>query len=120
VAQELLVAPPIGGLSARPRSGGGGVKEVNNKNISSKPLRMYENGAKTAGAIFALKVAENAVSYLKVLNKIYSRDVCEEYINFKIFRNLRHCGIIPVQAFGSHICPKPPGLGLSYYASGRQ
>jgi hypothetical protein len=27
-------------------------------------------------AIFALKIAENAVFYFKVLNKIYSLDVC--------------------------------------------
>jgi hypothetical protein len=25
---------------------------------------------------------------------------------------LRHCGAIPVQSFGSHISPQPPGLGL--------
>ncbi len=37
----------------------------------------------------------------------------EEYINFKIFCYLWCCGVIPVQSFGSHICPKPPGLGLN-------
>jgi hypothetical protein len=36
----------------------------------------------------------------------------EEYINFKILRYLRRCGVIPVQSFGSHIRPQPPGLGL--------
>jgi hypothetical protein len=35
-----------------------------------------------------------------------------EYINFKIFLYLRRCGVIPVQSFGSHIRPKPSGLGL--------
>jgi hypothetical protein len=35
---------------------------------------MYKNGAKTAG-FPALKNVENAIFYLKVLNKIYSHDV---------------------------------------------
>jgi hypothetical protein len=26
---------------------------------------------------------------------------------------LRRCGVIPVQSFGSHICPLPPGLRLN-------
>jgi hypothetical protein len=26
---------------------------------------------------------------------------------------LRRCGVIPVQSFGSHICPQPPALGLN-------
>jgi hypothetical protein len=29
----------------------------------------------------------------------------EENSNFKIPCYLRHCGVIPVQIFGSHICP---------------
>jgi hypothetical protein len=64
-------------------------------------------------SLINLKIAKNAVFYLKVLSKIYSKDFFEEYINFKIFRNLRRCGVIPVQIFGSHICPQLPGLGLS-------
>jgi hypothetical protein len=39
----------------------------------------------------------------------------EEYINFKIVHNLSHCGVIPVQSFGSHICPQLHGLGLRYH-----
>jgi hypothetical protein len=38
--------------------------------------------------------------------------IFEEYINFKIFRNLKCCGVIPVQSFGSHIHPQLPRLGL--------
>ncbi len=38
----------------------------------------------------------------------------EEYINFKSCRYLKHCGVIPVQSFGSNICPQPPGLGFNY------
>jgi hypothetical protein len=28
------------------------------------------------------------------------------------FLGLRRCGVIPVQSFGSHICPQLPGLGF--------
>jgi hypothetical protein len=38
----------------------------------------------------------------------------EEYIHFKIVNYLSHCGVIPVQSFGSHIRPQPHGLGLKY------
>jgi hypothetical protein len=37
----------------------------------------------------------------------------EEYIGFRIFCYLRHCGVIPVQSFRSHIRPQPLGLGLN-------
>jgi hypothetical protein len=40
----------------------------------------------------------------------------EEYINFKNVCYLRHCGIIPVQSFRSHIRPQSPGLGLMFDA----
>jgi hypothetical protein len=59
-----------------------------------------------------LKIAKNAVLYLKLVNKIYSRDFFEEYMNFKIFCYLRLGGVIPVQSFGSNIRPQPPGLGF--------
>jgi hypothetical protein len=36
----------------------------------------------------------------------------EEYITFNIFCYLRHCGVTPVQSFGSYICSQLPGLGL--------
>ncbi len=39
----------------------------------------------------------------------------KENINFKNFRHLRWCGVIPVQSFGSHIRPQPTGLGLIMY-----
>jgi hypothetical protein len=44
----------------------------------------------------------------------------EEYINFKKFCYLRHCGVIPVQSFGSHIHPQSPGFGLRdlYFSGG--
>ncbi len=50
---------------------------------------------------------------LGLIRYIYSLDIFEESINFKIFRYLRCCGVIPVHSFGSHIRPQPSGLGLS-------
>jgi hypothetical protein len=35
----------------------------------------------------------------------------EEYTNFEA-HYLSHCRVIPLQSFGSHICPQPHGLGL--------
>jgi hypothetical protein len=51
---------------------------------------------------------------LKYLTRYTHERFFEEYINFKIFRNLSHCGVIPVRSFGSHIRPQPHGLGLIY------
>jgi hypothetical protein len=58
--------------------------------------------------LFGLQTAKNTVFRLKVLNKIY---VFKEYISFKIFCYFRHCGVIPVQSFGSHI--RPPATWIS-------
>ncbi len=73
-AQELLCALIVGG--------GGGCptrdwwwRESKKSNKPSKLPGMYENGAKMAGLIHDIKIAENAVFYLKVLKKAYSRDV---------------------------------------------
>jgi hypothetical protein len=52
-------------------------------------------------------MAKNAIFYLKVLKKYTPETFSEEYI--------RHCGVIPVQSFGSHIHPQLPGLGLRNY-----
>jgi hypothetical protein len=75
---------------------------------------MYKNSEKTGGFthFLAYKFAKNAVFHSNVLNKICSPDFFEEYINFLAFHYLRHCGVIPVQSFGSHISPQLPGLGL--------
>jgi hypothetical protein len=35
----------------------------------------------------------------------------EEYTNFQA-HYLSHCGVIPLQSFGSHLRPQPHGLGL--------
>jgi hypothetical protein len=59
------------------------------------------------------KNTKNAVFYLKVVNKIYSQDVFEEYINFQNKILLNRCGVIPSQSFGSHVRPQLPRLGLN-------
>jgi hypothetical protein len=61
--------------------------------------------------MFWLINRQNAVFCSKVLNKIYSRDFFEEYMNFET-HYLSHCRVIPLQNFGSHIRPQPHGLGL--------
>ncbi len=50
----------------------------------------------------------------KYLTRYIPETVSEEYINFKMFHDLSHCGVIPVQSLGSHICPRPPRLGLNW------
>jgi hypothetical protein len=50
---------------------------------------------------YCLKNTQNTIFYLKILNKIYSRDIFEEYINLNIFCYLRLCGVIREQSFGS-------------------
>ncbi len=58
-----------------------GVKRVK-KNKPPKPPIMYKNGAKLRlPPLIDLEIAKNAVFYLKVLNKIYSGDFFEEYMN---------------------------------------
>ncbi len=103
-APELLGAPTIGGGSARPWGGGGEV------------IYTFTAGEKTGG--FAHVLAYNSPKTpffaLKYLTRYTHKTYFEEYINFKSFRNLSHCGVvIPVRSFGSHIHPQPHGLGLN-------
>ncbi len=60
------------------------------------PAEIHENGTKNGQfpALIELKITENAIFCSKILYKIYSKDVFEEYINFKIFRYFRHCGVL--------------------------
>jgi hypothetical protein len=81
------------------------------------PSQLYEiakNGEKTGG--FAHVLAYNSPKTpffaLKYLTRYTHETFLEEYLNFKIFRNLSHCGVIPVRSFGSHIRPQPHGFGL--------
>jgi hypothetical protein len=67
MAQELFGAPTIGGGSARPGGGGGG-SQRSHISLPSRPECMFTS-------LINLKIAKNTIFYLKVLNKIYSRDV---------------------------------------------
>jgi hypothetical protein len=84
-AHELLGVPTIGGGSARPEGGGGGSQrsQISLPNCPECTQKWRQNS--WFPAIIDLKIAENVVFYLKVLNKIYSQDFFEEYINFKFF-----------------------------------
>jgi hypothetical protein len=84
---------------------------------SYKPSQAYKiakKGEKTGGFahVFAYKSPKTPFFALKYLTRYTHETFFEEYIYFKIFRNLSHCGVIPVRSFGSHIRPQPHGLGL--------
>ncbi len=78
--------------------------ESKQSNMPPMPPGMYENGEKTG--------AKTPFFAKKYFTRHTPETFFQEYINFKIFCVLRHCGVIPVQSFGSHICPQPHGLGL--------
>ncbi len=85
--------------------------------IPSQPYEIAKNGKKTGGFahILAYNSPKTPFFALKYLTRYTHETFFKEYINFKIFRNLSHCGVIPVQSFGSHIRPQPHGLGLRVY-----
>jgi hypothetical protein len=107
---ELLGAPTIGGGSARPGGGGGGCHK---SQISLPSCPKYP---KTAMGGFthclAYKSPKTPFFAQKYFTRYTQETFFEENINFKIFHNLSHCGVIPVQSFRSHIRLQPPGLGL--------
>ncbi len=113
VAQELLGAPTIGGGSVRPGGGGGGSQRSQTSLLSCRVCAKTAPKQQFPSLIDLL--TKTPFFFLKVLNKIYFHDDFEEYINFKIFCFLWHCGVIPVQSFRSHIRPQPPGLGLNVF-----
>ncbi len=80
----------------------------------SQPYEIAKNGEKTGGFahILAYKSPKTPFFALKYLTRYTHETFFEEYINFKNFRNLSHCGVTPVRSFGSHIRPQPHGLGL--------
>ncbi len=73
-AQELLGALTIGKGSSRPGGGGGG-SQRNQIRLPSHPECIKTAQKRPVPTLIDLKIAKNAVFYLKVLNKIYSRDV---------------------------------------------
>jgi hypothetical protein len=116
-APELLGSPTIGGGVPGP----GVVVESFIEVIYCIPSQQYEiakNGEKTDGFahVLAYKSPKTPFFALKYLTRYTHKTFFEEYINFKIFRNLSHCGVIPVQSFGSHIRSQLHGLGLTVLA----
>ncbi len=77
--------------------------------ISSQPYEIAKNGAH----VRANNSPKTPFFTLKYLTRYTHEMFFEEYINFKIFRNLSHCGVIPVRRFRSHIRPQPHKLGLN-------
>jgi hypothetical protein len=78
---------------------------------------MYENGEKTGNFLHFLanKSPKTPFFAQKYLTRYTPETSFEQYINFKIFRYFGHCGVIPVQSFGRHLRPQPPGLRLRAY-----
>ncbi len=86
-------------------------------NKTSKPPEIAKNGEKTDGFahVFAYKSPKTPFFAIKYLTRYTRETFFEEYINFKNFRNLSHCGVIPVRSFRSHIRTQPHGLGKTVY-----
>ncbi len=82
--------------------------------IPSQPYEIAKNGKKTCGFMHVRAYNSPKMPFfaLKYLTRYTQETFFEEYINFKIFRNLSHCRVILVRSFGSHIRPQPHGLGL--------
>ncbi len=83
--------------------------------LPSQPFKLAKNGEKTGSFAHVLAINSPKTPFfdLKYLTRYIHETIFEEYINLKIFRNLSHCGVIPVRSFRSHIRPQPHGLGLS-------
>jgi hypothetical protein len=66
--------------------------------IPSQPYKIANNGEKTGGFthVFAYKSPKTPFFGIKYLTRYTQETFFEEYINFKIFRNLSHCGVMPV------------------------
>ncbi len=82
--------------------------------IPSQPYEIAKNGEKTGGfePVFAYKSPKTPFFAIKYLTRYTHETFFKENINLKIFRNLSHCGVIPVRSFGSQIRPQPHGSGL--------
>jgi hypothetical protein len=96
VVPELLGAPTMGGGSARPGGGGG---ESYKSQISLPSHLKYAKTAKTQEVLhtFWLKNPRKRRFFaLKYLTRYNPKKFFEEYINFKNFHYLSHCGVIPV------------------------
>ncbi len=91
-------------------------------NKPSKTPEIYQNGKKMGGFVHVLAYKSPKMQFFaqKYLTRYTHETFFEEYMNFKT-HYLSLCGVIPLQSFGSHICPQPHGLGLKgqSYQSGQ-
>jgi hypothetical protein len=92
---------------------GQGVGVEGIKGVKYAPMSpgMYENGKKWAvlRTFWLINCQKHRYLLKSILSRYTPETFFEKYINFKIFRYLRHCGAMPVQSFGNYIRPKPPG-----------
>jgi hypothetical protein len=112
-APDLLGAPTIGG--GVPGPGGGGRGDLRSQ-ISLPSCPKYMKTAKKTGGfthVLAYKSPKTPFFAQKYFTRYTHETFFEIYVNFQN-HFLSHCGVIPVQSFGSHICPQPHGLGLTF------
>jgi hypothetical protein len=104
MAPEMLVAPTIGRGSARSRGGGEG-DHRSQISLQSRP-KIDKNGKKTGGFahVLAYKSPKTPFFAQKYLTRYTHETFLEEYTNFEA-HYLSHCRVIPLQSFGSRICP---------------
>ncbi len=95
-------------------------RDSQKSNKPSKPPEMHKNIFKNGGFthFLAYKSLKTPFFTQKYLTRYNFEMFFEEYMNFKLFLYLGHCEAIPLQRFGSHICPQPLRLGLSTLSSG--
>ncbi len=108
-AQKLLGEPTIGRGSARAGGGGGGSQQ---SQIRPHAARNVWNGEKQVVSCTVCLINCRKCHFSLKSTGYTPKTFFEEYINFKNFHSLKHCGVTPVQSFGSHIRPQPPRLGL--------
>jgi hypothetical protein len=84
--------------------------------IPSQPYKIAKNGEKAGGFahILAYKSPKTPFFALKYLTRYTHETFFKEYTNFE-GPSLSCCRDIPLQSFGSHICPQPQGLGLTVF-----
>ncbi len=81
--------------------------------IPSQPYEIAKNGKKTGGFTHVLACNSRKTPFfaLKYLTRYTHETFFQEHTNFEGYY-LSRCRDIPLQSFGSHICPQPHGLGL--------
>jgi hypothetical protein len=89
----------------------GRCRESKESNTSARNVQKLEKMGGFAH-ILAYKLTKMLFFAKKYSTRYTPDNFFEEYINLKNVCYLRHCGIIPVQIFRSHIRTQPPGLEL--------